>query len=561
MLKKSLSIAFILIIFFISVIFINPTGQMHKVLYAQLPTKIFLEDREISVSDLDCFDTYFSDKNKRIADKLSISEEEAFVLGNLGKYWANNLLKGRKVYIDKHGELIYHKFSYRIKFMYSGFCIKDDKPCYPEGFEKKIKEVRRGNYKVINPESDVVYSLSDKRIRSLKNYLVIRKSHLPKYRVAQEYVPTYENIIDKGNIKIFFSDLTSKIKPDRNCSSDICKEILKNINNSSQSIDIAVYGYSSVPAIENAIKSAMNRGVKIRLVYDLNEKGENIYPDTPTLTHLLSDNMSDKNSSEASNIMHNKFYIFDDKILITGSANLSHTDMSGFNSNSIVVINSPEAAKIYKREFEQMYGGNFHNAKKILPKSKISFDDTELTIYFSPKDKAISNAVLPLINKAERYIYIPIFILTDRRITEALINAKKRGVDVRVIIDALNASVRHSKHNELRAGGISVKTENYAGKMHSKSLVVDDMYTVIGSMNFSFTGENKNDENLVLIKDSTIAKEYKNFFIYQWNRIDNKWLYKNAGAESLESIGSCSDEIDNNYNGLKDAEEPACREK
>ncbi len=61
--------------------------------------------------------------------------------------------------------------------------------------------------------------------------------------------------------------------------------------------------------------------------------------------------------------MHNKFYIFDDKVLITGSANLSHTDMSGFNSNSIVVINSPLVAAIYKQEFEQMFEGKFHTEK------------------------------------------------------------------------------------------------------------------------------------------------------------------------------------------------------
>ena len=33
--------------------------------------------------------------------------------------------------------------------------------------------------------------------------------------------------------------------------------------------------------------------------------------------------------------------------------------------------------------------------------------------------------------------------------------------------------------------GIAIKTENYAGKMHSKSMIVDDKYTIIGSMNFS----------------------------------------------------------------------------
>jgi len=140
-----------------------------------------------------------------------------------------------------------------------------------------------------------------------------------------------------------------------------------------------------------------------------------------------------------------------------------------------------------------------------------------------------------------------------------LIAAKKRGVDVRIIIDALNASVEHSKHKELRNGGILVKTENYAGKMHSKSMIIDDKYTVVGSMNFSYSGENKNDENLLVIQNPQMTKAYKEFFLYQWDRIDDKWLKLNARAEGKDSIGSCSDGLDNNYDGLTDMEDPACR--
>ena len=78
-------------------------------------------------------------------------------------------------------------------------------------------------------------------------------------------------------------------------------------------------------------------------------------------------------------------------------------------------------------------------------------------------------------------------------------------------------------------------------------------------MNFSYSGENKNDENLVVITDMKIAKAYKEFFLYQWSRIDDRWLKLNARAEGKDSIGSCSDGLDNNYDGLTDMEDPACR--
>ena len=91
------------------------------------------------------------------------------------------------------------------------------------------------------------------------------------------------------------------------------------------------------------------------------------------------------------------------------------------------------------------------------------------------------------------------------------------------------------------------------------SMVVDDNYTVIGSMNFSNSGNKRNDENLIVIENPNIAKHYRKFFMYQWDKIDEKWLKYNARAEGKDSIGSCYDGLDNNYDGLIDNADPACR--
>ena len=90
-------------------------------------------------------------------------------------------------------------------------------------------------------------------------------------------------------------------------------------------------------------------------------------------------------------------------------------------------------------------------------------------------------------------------------------------------------------------------------------MIIDDEYTIIGSMNFSNSGENYNDENFVVIEDSEIAINYKNFFEYQWDKIDNKWLKFNVRAEGKDSIGSCFDGLDNNYDGLADSADLACK--
>ena len=561
--NKKFCILIIGFIFVATSLMFARNDKIYKVSDIISPKIVVMGNSELVFNELDCFDTKYTDKNKALAEKLNITEDEAFIMGNLGKYWALGLLKGRYVSLKNNSDIIYLKFSYKEKFKNSGYCLQNGKPCSQDNFEKRINDIRHTKYSVLDLDSEEAFEMNSPKIRNLKRFLVIKRFQLPRNsfrkKKKSDIIEKQSPLISYGKMKLFYTDSTNKLYPDRNCSSAICREILDNINNAKESIDIAIYGYSRTPEIEEALVSAQKRGVKIRLVYDSDINNSNIYPDTDVIIKLIPNNKSDINSNEAKSIMHNKFYIFDNKILITGSANLSHTDMSGFNSNSEIVIESKEVAQIYKNEFEQMYGGRFHNNKQSQNRRSVSISGTNIDIYFSPQDKCITNSIIPLIDKAENYIYIPTFVLTDRKITSALISAKKRGVDVRMIIDALNASVQHSKHKELRNGGILVKTENYAGKMHSKSIIIDDKYTVVGSMNFSFSGENKNDENLLVIQNPQMTKAYKEFFLYQWRRIDDKWLNLNARAEGKDSIGSCSDGLDNNYDGLTDMEDSACR--
>lgn len=530
------------------------------------PTEIQLDNDEIlKFDDIQTFDANYSLKNKELATKLGITEDEAFIIGNLAKYWSQNLLSGRDVLVE-NGDLIYYKYSYQKKLENSAFGLINGKPCKKFAFNRLLNKIRHTKYGIYTDNK--LYPISKEFAQG--DFIVMRKSHYyrlfpkafvkkakgakkTKFGKSKIYFKPFSN----GNIKIIVSDLTTKLKPDRNCSSDICKEILININNSKVSIDMAIYGYSSTPAIEKAIKDAQNRGVKIRLIYDVDAKNQNIYPDTFKFVNLIANSKNDGNLKDSNFTMHNKFYIFDNKIVITGSANLSHTDMSGFNSNNIIVINSADVAKIYKTEFEQMFNGNFHSAKIPTAKNKAN----GMQIYFSPQDKSISNAVLPIIENAKDYIYIPIFVITENRVVEALIKAKQRGVDVRLISDALNASSKYSKIKVLRASGIPVKIENYAGKMHSKTMIVDDKYSIIGSMNFSKSGETKNDENTIVLENAEATKYLKRFFLYQWDRIPDKWLTGYPRAEGWESVGSCSDGIDNDYDGSTDAKDSGCHSR
>lgn len=548
---KIIGITILILLFINFLIFLNPSIEETYVNEVTSPVEIKLKSNVVyRLNNFDCFDSYYSSKNTNLASKLNLSEDEAFILGNLAKYWAKNLLDNRKVYVS-NDDLIYYKYSYKRKLENSAFCIKDGKFTNNFAAQKMIKKIRKSNYMIFDLDTELYLPL-DKNFQA-KNYIVVRKRYKKskKFLAKTKTISTVPLALNNGNFKIIISDFTQKLKPDRNCSTEMCKEILNNINSAKTSIDFAIYGYSSVPSIENAIKNAKARGVKIRLVYDIDSTGGNIYPNTNELVKLVGNAKSDALSKEKSAIMHNKFYIFDNKIVITGSANLSHTDMSGYNSNAIIVIKSAEVANIYTEEFNQMYEGKFHS-------NKILTENTS-GIYFSPQNKTIQNTILPLIRNSKNYIYIPAFLISHKEMVSELIQAKNRGVDVRIITDALNASAKYSKVRELRAAGMPVKIENYAGKMHSKTMIIDDKYLILGSMNFSKSGESKNDENLIVLENKEAAIFYKHFFLCLWAKIPDKWLKFYPRAEGLDSIGSCSDGVDNDYDGLVDMEEENCR--
>ena len=70
--------------------------------------------------------------------------------------------------------------------------------------------------------------------------------------------------------------------------------------------------------------------------------------------------------------------------------------------------------------------------------------------------------------------------------------------------------------------------------------------------------ENNNDENVLIIKNHALSKAYRNYFYNLYNSIDDKYLYRYVRAESFESVNSCFDGIDNNFDGLIDSKDKGC---
>ncbi|RLA84290.1 MAG: hypothetical protein DRG78_01895 [Epsilonproteobacteria bacterium] len=344
--------------------------------------------------------------------------------------------------------------------------------------------------------------------------------------------------------------------PNNSSVTSFGKELIKLIDNAQDEISFAIYGLRGQDDVLQALIKAQKRGVNINGVVDSDSHDKNYYSDT----HLLYKHF-DIVSDHKSYIMHNKFFVFDKKTVWSGSSNISDTGTGGYNANNSMVIVNKQIASIYLNEFE-----NMHNDKKFgIWKNKRSYQDIKtdnsiISIYFSPKSNTYKNGIKKLIEDANKYIYIPIFYLTHKELTKQLIKADKRGVEIKIILDASAARNKYSTHKLLRKNGIKVKVENFGGKMHAKSIIIDDKYFVSGSMNLTKAGNIRNDENTIIVKNTKLTRQYKKYFLTLWKMIPNKYLYYDPNPESLDSGNSCNDGIDNDFDHTVDGKDKMCME-
>lgn len=338
-------------------------------------------------------------------------------------------------------------------------------------------------------------------------------------------------------------------------------------------IDGAIFGVRNQSWFLSTLNILKQKGVDIRLVVDQKDgyfgDWNNLlnfyYFDTPKLVDILGYDFVKPDVSTSGDIlkysiMHNKFFVVDNQYVWLGSANVSDTDMGAdYNANLAIAISSKELAIIYKTEFEQMFSHNKFSKFKIANhQSVLHFvDGTILSVYFSPQDTAIMSAIIPFINSAKKSLDIAMFYFTHPQVAIAVVNAIKRKVKVRIILDSLSATEQASQHQFLIDNGAQVKFEHFGGKMHMKTAIVDDEHTVIGSMNWSKAGNSSNDENtIVIFNNKDLALEVKRYFNELWNLIPQ--FNKSYKVESFESINSCFDGIDNDYDGYVDKDDHGC---
>jgi phosphatidylserine/phosphatidylglycerophosphate/cardiolipin synthase-like enzyme len=124
--------------------------------------------------------------------------------------------------------------------------------------------------------------------------------------------------------------------------------------------------------------------------------------------------------------------------------------------------------------------------------------------------------LISLINRANRSVYVAVYSFTRDSLATALISAKERGVEVRVVIERERAYEQGSEYPRLKSAGVDVRLDGNPNFMHHKFMVIDGYVVVTGSYNWSTAAETRNDENIVVMFDRDVAQRFVQEFERIW---------------------------------------------
>lgn len=298
------------------------------------------------------------------------------------------------------------------------------------------------------------------------------------------------------------------------------------------------YGYMW-STILDILKRKVDQGVDVRLLYDdagcistldpyyykeLNKMGIKTKVFNPVKAQL---------AIQMNNRDHRKILVIDGKIAMTGGINLAdeyinHITRFGHWKDSGCLI---EGEAVWSFTFMFLQFWNFDEKEenkddyvKFRLPSKC-FEDIPNDGYVQPfsdsptDDENVGELThINLINNACEYVYITTpYLVIDQEMKTSLILAAKNGVDVRILVPHIPdkwyvfALTQHN-YQELTKHGVKIY-EYTPGFIHSKTLVADDKYAIIGTTNMDYRSYYLHYECGVWFYKSKVVKQTKEDYL------------------------------------------------
>ena len=376
---------------------------------------------------------------------------------------------------------------------------------------------------------------------------------------------------------------------------DLEQELIQAITSAEQEILMAMQELT-LPAVAEALISARHRGVVVKVVLENNYSSPWSRQTISSLTNHqrqrrrrlldLADANRDgvttpaeaahgdaiallrdarvpiiddtEDGSRGSGLMHHKFLVIDQEIVLTGSANTTSSGIHGDagapssrgNVNHVLRLKSKALAKLFRNEFHRLWGdgpGGQHNSrfglqKQSGPTQSVQVGEAKVEVLFAPHSKSNPNHGLNVLeehlSKAEQSIDLALFVFSAQQLADVLRERADAGVKIRLIADPGFASRPFSevldllgvalpdKNCKLERGnrvfqkplrGVGTPRLARGDKLHHKFAVIDDKTVITGSFNWSPAAAHTNDETLLVIHSPQLAQHFTREMDRMWD--------------------------------------------
>ena len=140
-----------------------------------------------------------------------------------------------------------------------------------------------------------------------------------------------------------------------------------------------------------------------------------------------------------------------------------------------------------------------------------------IEVAFSPNGGGAA-LIIRTIGESKKSIKVQAYSFTNADIAKALLDAHKRGVNVRVVLDKSQETEKYTSATFLANAGIPVRIDDDFAIAHNKIMILDEETVITGSFNFTKAAEEKNAENVLVIRgNKELAKLYLQNWQWRWD--------------------------------------------
>ncbi|MBD2194974.1 MULTISPECIES: DUF655 domain-containing protein [Calothrix] len=419
---------------------------------------------------------------------------------------------------------------------------------------------------------------------------------------VQSYNKLPEPLPQDPFVQVYFnnsqsSEFSEPYRQQTRLGDNLEQQIVNAISQAKSTVDVAVQELR-LPKVAQALATRQKAGVKVRLILEntysrawssftpqeiskLEKREQERYQEFRKFIDINQDNelsaeeinqrdalaiiqnaqvpwLDDTaDGSAGSSLMHHKFVVVDNKIVIVTSANFTLSDVLGDfsnpsslgNANNFLQIENPELAALFTEEFNIMWGDgpggkpdSIFGVKKPLrlPKT-ITLGDTKITVQFSPTSatqpwlNSTNGLIANALESATKSVDMALFVFSDQRLANILETRHQQNVQIRALIEPQFAFRSYSEALDMMGFALSEECKYEVDNkpwqnpitsvgvpilpkgdlLHHKFAVVDEKTVITGSHNWSEAANNGNDETLLVIENPTVAAHY----VREFNRL------------------------------------------